>query len=90
MRGSQFIFDGIDLLYYHLQNVSLKRSGSYINSPEWLKNKKATKIHKILMIIQGCRENGGSWGASTPIPTPHYFLEQKCFFHVKSENIKFA
>ena len=31
MRGSEF-----DLLYYHLQKVS----GSYIDSPEWLKNKK--------------------------------------------------
>ena len=42
MRGSEFVRDSIDLLYYHLQKVSLKRSGSYIDSPEWLKNKKAT------------------------------------------------
>ena len=42
MRGSEFVFDSIDLLYYHLQKIGLKRGGSYIDSPEWLKNKKAT------------------------------------------------
>ena len=42
MRGSEFVTDSTDLLYYHLQKVGLKRNGSYIDSPEWLKNKKAT------------------------------------------------
>ena len=42
MRGSEFAFDSVDLLYYHLQKISLDRSGSYIDSPKWLKNKKAT------------------------------------------------
>ena len=43
MRGSEFIFDSVDLLYYNLQKISLKRKGSsYIDSPKWLKNKKAT------------------------------------------------
>ena len=42
MRGSKFVFDSIDLLYYHLQKIGLKRGRSYIDSPEWLKNKKAT------------------------------------------------
>ena len=41
-RGSEFVPDSVDWLYYHLQKVGLKRSGSYIDSPEWLKNKKAT------------------------------------------------
>ena len=41
-RESEFVFDSIDLLYYHLQKLCLKRGGSYIDSPEWLKNKKAT------------------------------------------------
>ena len=41
MRGSEFIPSGIDLLYYHLQRISLNRKGpSYIDSPKWLKNKK--------------------------------------------------
>ena len=43
MIGSEFVPDCIDLLYYHLQKVGLKRSGSYIDSPEQLKNKKPAK-----------------------------------------------
>ena len=43
MKGSGFIFDSVDLLYYHLQKTSLSRKGgSYIDSPKWLKNKRAT------------------------------------------------
>ena len=42
MRGSECIFDSVDTLYYDLNKVSLSRGRSYINSPEWLKNKKAT------------------------------------------------
>ena len=42
MRGSEFIFDSIDALYYDLNKISLLRGGSYIDSPKWLKNKKAT------------------------------------------------
>ena len=43
MKGSEFIFESVDLLYYHLQRTSLKRIGSsYVDFPEWLKNKKAT------------------------------------------------
>ena len=36
MRGSLFILDSVDLLRYHLQNISLKRSGSYKESFIWL------------------------------------------------------
>ena len=42
MRGIEFVFDSIDLLCYELYKISLNRGGSYIDSPEWLKNKKAT------------------------------------------------
>ena len=42
MGGSEFAPDSVDFLHYHLQKVGLKRRGSYIDSPEWLKNKKAT------------------------------------------------
>ena len=34
MRGSKFIFDGVDALCYDLNNVSLNRGKSYIASPE--------------------------------------------------------
>ena len=42
MRGSEFIFDSVDVLHYNLNKVSLSRGGSYIDSSKWLKNKKAT------------------------------------------------
>ena len=43
MKGSEFIFDNVNLLQYHLQKTSLKRiRSSCIGSSEWLKNKKAT------------------------------------------------
>ena len=42
MRGSDFAYDNVDSLYYNLNKVSLSRGGSYIDSPKWLKNKKAT------------------------------------------------
>ena len=41
MRGSEFIFDSVDALYYDLNKISLSRGESYIDFPEWLKNKKA-------------------------------------------------
>ena len=42
MRESEFVFDSVDLLHYDLTKISLNWGGSYIDSPEWLKNKKAT------------------------------------------------
>ena len=41
MRGSEFVRDNINLLHYHLQKIRLKRGGSNIDSPKWLKSKKA-------------------------------------------------
>ena len=42
MRGSKFIFYCVDVFYYNLNKISLNKGESYINSPEWLKNKKPT------------------------------------------------
>ena len=42
VRGSDFVYDSADVLYYNLNKVSLSRGGSYIDSLKWLKNKKAT------------------------------------------------
>ena len=42
IRAREFVFDSIDLLHYNLQQLSLNRGGSYIDSLKWLKNKKAT------------------------------------------------
>ena len=41
-EGSNFVFESVDLLYYSLHKISLNRGASYIDSPEWLKNKKTT------------------------------------------------
>ena len=41
-NGSKFVFESVDLLSYHIHNTSLKRGKSYIKSPEWLINKRAT------------------------------------------------
>ena len=42
MRGSEFVFVSIDILYHDLNKMILNRGRSYIDSPERLKNKKAT------------------------------------------------
>ena len=42
IKGSDFVYDSVDALYYNLNKVSLSRGGSYIDPPKWLKNKKET------------------------------------------------
>ena len=42
MKGSEFVYDYVDLLHYRFHRISLNRGGSYIDSPKWLINKKAT------------------------------------------------
>ena len=46
MKGSEYIFDRFDLFYYKLHKISLNCGKSYIDSPKWLKNKKAKKKKK--------------------------------------------
>ena len=46
MKESEFVFDRVDLLYYKVHKISLNRGRSYIDSPKWLKNKKATIYQK--------------------------------------------
>ena len=41
MKGSEFIFDSIDLLEYKLHKIGLNIARSYVDSPKWLKNKNA-------------------------------------------------
>ena len=38
MKGSDFEFDGVNFLYYNFNKISINRGGSYIDSPQWLKN----------------------------------------------------
>ena len=37
MRGSDFIFDSVQLMYYKYHELNSKRGGSYIDSPDWIK-----------------------------------------------------
>ena len=46
-NGSNFVFESVDLLSYHIHKTSLKRGNSYIKSPEWILNKRATINPKI-------------------------------------------
>ena len=41
-RGTDFIFGSVELLNYHLHQISLKRGRSYLESPERLRNKRGT------------------------------------------------
>ena len=42
IRGSEFEFGGIHLLYYDFNKISLNRGGSYIEPAKWINNKKST------------------------------------------------
>ena len=40
-KGSEFVFDYVHLLYYKCHKINPNRDGSYIDSPNWIKNKKS-------------------------------------------------
>ena len=42
MKGSDFIFDSVQLIYCKCHEVNFKLSDLYIDSPKWINNKKAT------------------------------------------------
>ena len=50
MTGIDFIFDLVQLMYYKCHKANFRRSSSYIDSPDWIKKKKATKIQKIQIL----------------------------------------
>ena len=41
-NGCNFLFESVDLLSYHIHKTTMKRGSSYIKSPKWILNKKAT------------------------------------------------
>ena len=49
MKGFDFIFNGINYLYYDLNKITISKGGSYIGSLKWLMDKKCT-IKKIMII----------------------------------------
>ena len=42
MRGSQFVFHYVHLLYYKCHKIDFNRGASYIVSLDWIKTKKTT------------------------------------------------
>ena len=48
MKGSYFIFDSVQLMYYKFHKVNFKRGVSYIDSPDWIKksNNKSKKYRR--------------------------------------------
>ena len=42
MRASKVVFDYVQLLYYKSHKINLNCGGSYIDSTDWIKNKKTT------------------------------------------------
>ena len=41
MKGSEFVIDYVQLLYYKCHKINPNCSGSYIDFHGWIKNKKA-------------------------------------------------
>ena len=41
MKGSDFIFDSVQLMYYKCHKVNFKRGGSYIDSTGQIKKEKS-------------------------------------------------
>ena len=51
IRVSEFVFDYVQLLYYECHKINLDHGGSYIDSPDWIKNKKSNnKSHQLKKI----------------------------------------
>ena len=42
MTGSEFVFKYAQLLSYKCHKINLNRAESYIDSPNWMQNRKAT------------------------------------------------
>ena len=47
-NGTDFVFESVDLLFYHIHKTSLKRGKSCMKYPEWVVNKRATINQKNL------------------------------------------
>ena len=66
---SGFEFESVDLLSYHVHKTSLKRGKSYIKSPEWVINKRATinpknKDNKSFQFYNCCIKPSKHWKPS--------------------------
>ena len=49
MKGSDFIFNGVNYLFYDLNRITISKGGSYIESQKWLKDKKCAINQKNML-----------------------------------------
>ena len=42
LKSSEFFFNFVHLLYYKCHKINPNCGGSYVDSPDWIKSKKAT------------------------------------------------
>ena len=52
VRGSDFIFDSVNLLYYECHKINPNQNGSYIDSLDWFKKQKSNnKTHEYAITV---------------------------------------
>ena len=60
MKGNELVFDYVQLLHYNCYEINANGGGSYIDSPDWIDNKKATvnlinkKIANVFSTLYSC------------------------------------
>ena len=54
MKGSEFFFDCVQLLYYKCHKINLNCGGSYIDFPHWMKRQKKATINLINKKVNKC------------------------------------
>ena len=47
MKGSEFVFDYVHLMYYKCHKINPNFGGSYVDSRDWIKKKKKATINPI-------------------------------------------
>ena len=60
MKGMDFIFDCVNLLQYKCHRINFKRFESYLDFPDWIKNKKAAinPVNEIYQMLSICCNSG--------------------------------
>ena len=62
MKGCEFVLDYFHLLHFKCHKIYPNHGGSYIDSPDWIKNKKAAinlinkKDNKCIQYAKICKE----------------------------------
>ena len=71
MRGSKFVFSYVHLLFHKPHKINQNHGGSYIDSPDWIKNKKVT-INSI------SKKDNKSFQHAVTVTLHHEEIEKHC------------